>query len=159
MKEQRLRSKAKKDAEKAAKEAWKKDMASVEARFSAPELGHPKEGAKHRKAFLERVKLLSPELPYALQLRWPSIRDTYAELFPAEWLKRHVSQTAKAVGPAFYQEVNAVIVALGPHFKGVVSDRNCSRVPALSGDAGAFEAYVRRMQASRPWLSSMSMEI
>ena len=157
LKERRSKALAQKRAAQQAKAEWKHDMESLPQRVDGNTLSCGKDGFKNRKAFLERVKVLSPELPRALQLRWLSIRNMYADLFP-KWFMKQRGQPAPYVGPAFYAEVNEVITQLGPHFKGVVTHRLGSQPSAPSGDLHAFESYVRRMSAREPW-AHMSMEI
>ena len=140
---------------KEAQEAWRKDMLSVPQRFSAETLGTGPDGVKHRKAFLDRLKDLSPDLPYGLQLRWPALRTAYAEMYPKIFMKGKHAKLSKAIGPAFFDEVHKVIQDLGQHFKGVVTRRSGSVPVEHSGDASAFERYFHFMQGSLPWRGKM----
>ena len=155
LKAHKMKLAAKKAMEKEAREAWKKDMLAVPQRFSAETLGNGPDGVKNRKAFLDRLKDLAPDLPYGLQLRWPALRTAYAEMYPNIFMKGKHVNLSKAIGPNFFDEVQRVIQDLGPHFKGVVTRRLGSVPVEPSGDASAFERYFHFMQSSLPWRSQM----
>ena len=151
-----LKLRLKKVAEKEAVEAWRKDMESVPLRFNAASMGVTAEGLKERVKFLDRLKMLSPDLPHGLELRWDRLKNDYAERVPKVFMV--CGKPAAVVGPAFFDEVEDIIQQLGPHFKGYVRKKLGKRVAPLEGNALAFVKYCHVMHSRLHW-GSQSLEM
>jgi hypothetical protein len=131
---------AKKVAKAAARKAHEKLLMDIPAMFTSKDCGQGgKQGQTARKQVLERLRLRAPLLPLSLEMIWKVRRDAFA--------KQMARVHGVAVGSAFINEVNACLRALGVHYRGK-TEYNGKGV--LTGDAKAFEKFVRVMGAFLP---------
>ena len=110
--------------------------------FRADECGKPgAPGETARAACLERLKLRSPSLPFALEVAWKDVRNRYSK---APQLRASYKLKATApVGHAFIEEVNSVLRLLGEH---CTQKTRFNEKGEVGGDPLAFQKFVQRAQ-------------
>ena len=139
---QRVVLRKKKRAAKA-KAELKNKLDKLPVAFRAAQCGKPgAPGQRARAACLERLKLRSPPLPFALEVEWLDVRNLYCsapQLRAAYKLKINAT-----VGPSFIEEVNSVLRLLREHYSGPTRFNDKGEV---GGDPMAFDKFVRRAKA------------
>ena len=99
-------------------------------------------GLKARLDSLERLKLRSPKLPLAWEVKWEKIRDTYAAKFRSiHGLKKEI------VGTAWVDVLNKVLSRLIEHCDGETDFNTGGKT---GGDPLAFLKFVQNMDKFSP---------
>ena len=115
-------AKRKADKEKEERAALKKKIQLLPTTWGAGVLGSKTKGGNQaREDCLEKLKLRSPKLTLADEVKWPETRKTYAARFPIH----HPAGTGKL----FCEKIREVTAKLGPFLRG-------TNKYAKAGDAG-----------------------
>lgn len=138
LKRKAVLDKKKKEEEAAKKADLDAKIKALPVHYDIKSVGDLSEkGVKARQQLLERMRLRSPELPLAEQVRWPKVRDHFA---------RHVAKVySKGCGDYFIDAANDVLKRLECHYSGPTP---FNKGKVAGGDPAAFIDFFRLMEGT-----------